>query len=431
MNPKALPWRLTLLFGVLLALMLAGCDIIGGALPATATVAPTGTTAPATPVPATETAAPPTVGAPTETAAPATETTAPEPTAAPQLGPLPDPVYFISAADGQIWRVARDGTTLTQITREAAPVTYYDVSPADGGLVYISENTFILADGEGGNRRPLFGGPQEFGEDRINNELFYPRFSPDGRKIAFGYAGIQILDLDDPMLAPNVLIPSDAFPDPNAGRPPVLLRFYRQAIWSPDSARLLVEYLHYPEGGGWAILLLNADGDGALVDVQAPPEGGILCCEPTWSLDSAFIYIASPYIGLGSPGLWRVPAATGPTETLIAPEGEAYYMVRKAQQLADGNLYFFMGQMEGFPTGLRTPQTIYRAGLDASNATPLRTDSYRLEEVLWAPDASGAVIMEVSDESVFPYHGPLTWVPADGSAAVRLPADGSSLLWGR
>jgi hypothetical protein len=91
-----------------------------------------------------------------------------------------------------------------------------------------------------------------------------------------------------------------------------------------------------------------------------------------------------------------------------------------------------MGQMEGFPTGLRTPQTIYRSGLDASNGTPLRTDTFRLEEVLWAPDASGAVIMEVADESVFPYHGPLTWVPNDALAAVvHLPADGSSLLWGK
>jgi hypothetical protein len=106
-------------------------------------------------------------------------------------------------------------------------------------------------------------------------------------------------------------------------------------------------------------------------------------------------------------------------------------MVRKAQQLADGNLYFFMGQMEGFPTGLRTPQTIYRAGLDASNGTALRTDTFRLEEVLWAPDASGAVIMEVADESVFPYHGPLTWVPTDGSAVVNLPADGASFAWGK
>jgi hypothetical protein len=413
---------LTLIFGVLLALMLAGCDIIGGALPATATAAPTGTTAPATPVPPTGTAAAP-------TAAPATETALPGPTEAPQTGPLPAPLYFISAADGQIWRVGRDGTTLTQITHEAAPVTYYDVSPADGGLVYISGNILFLADGDGGSRQPQFGGPSELGEDRINHELFYPRFSPDGRKIAFGYGGIQILDLDDPALAFDLLIPSDEFPDPNAGRPPVLLRFYRQALWSPDGARLLVEYLHYPEGGGWATLLLNSDG--ALVDVQAPPEGGILCCEPTWSLDSANIYIASPYIGLGSPGLWRVPAATGQTETLIAPEGETYYMVRKAQQLADGNLYYFLGTMEGFPTGLRTPQTIYRAGPDAGNAAALRTDSFRLEEVLWAPDASGAVIMEVNDESVFPYHGPLTWVPADNSAALRLPADGASLAWGR
>jgi hypothetical protein len=51
--------------------------------------------------------------------------------------------------------------------------------------------------------------------------------------------------------------------------------------------------------------------------------------------------------------------------------------------------------------------------------------------VLWAPDTSGAVIMEVGAGSVFPYHGPLVWLPANGSAAVQLPADGSSLAWGK
>jgi hypothetical protein len=280
----------------------------------------------------------------------------------------------------------------------------------------------------------VFGGLQDYPEDQaINNEITHPRWSPDGQTIAFGYAGIQLLDLNSPMLTPSILIPSDAVPDPNAGRPPTLLRFYRQAIWSPDGARLLVEYLHYPEGGGWAVSLLNSDG--TLLDLQSPPEGGLLCCEPTWSLDGQYVYFASPYVGMGSPGLRRVPVTTGQVETLLAPTGEpgseTYYMVEKAQQLAGGDLFYFLGTVQGFPTGAFTPMTMYRSAPDAGNGTALRTDNYTLEEALWAPDASGAVIMEIAPDAVWPYHGPLVWLPADGSAAVRLPADGSVLAWGR
>jgi hypothetical protein len=210
------------------------------------------------------------------------------------------------------------------------------------------------------------------------------------------------------------------------------VRFYRQAIWSPDGTQLLVEFFHYPEGGGWATLRLNSDA--GLVELQPPADGGLLCCEPTWSPDGSFIYFASPYVGLGLPGLRRVPVATGQTETLIAPTGvpgnETFYMVEKAQQLADGSLYYFMGTVQGFPDGSATPLTMHRAGLDGANGSALRQDSYTLEEVLWARDASGATIMEIQPGAFWPFHGPLVWLPADGSAPVRLPADGSSLSWG-
>ena len=417
-------WRVPALTLLLLALTLMACVVPGSAPTPTAepNVAPT-----LTPPPATEPVVPtPTTPAPVDPTA--------TPPAAAEV--LPAPLYFISAADGQIWRVERDGVTLTQITREEAPVTYYDVSPADGGLVFISANSLLLSAGDGSGRQLVFSGPQDFPEDQsINNTLTWPRFSPDGRRIAFGYGGIQILDLDSSPLTPNILLPSDPLPDPNAGRPPTELRFYRQALWSPDSTRLLVEFNHYPEGGGWAVLLLNADGEGALVDFQSPAEGGLLCCEPTWSQDGQFVYFSSPYIGMITPGIKRADVATGQVETLIAPTGEpgseTYHMVEQAEQLADGQLYFFYGAVQGFPTGAFTPLTMYRADTNAANGTALRSDAHTLEEVLWAPDASGAVIMEVGDGSVFPYHGPLTWLPVDGGAAVRLPADGASLVWGR
>src|SRR5688572_24226039 len=80
------------------ALFLAGCGLVGGTATATraaATAAPT------------ETALAATVLAPTETAPAAT------PTSPAEAAALPAPLYFISSSDSQLWRVERDGITLT------------------------------------------------------------------------------------------------------------------------------------------------------------------------------------------------------------------------------------------------------------------------------------------------------------------------------
>jgi hypothetical protein len=49
----------------------------------------------------------------------------------------------------QIWCLARDGKTQQQITREAAAVESFDVSPVDGALVYVPHNTLIHTDALG------------------------------------------------------------------------------------------------------------------------------------------------------------------------------------------------------------------------------------------------------------------------------------------
>src|SRR5262245_31419682 len=87
-----------------------------------------------------------TIPAVTPTPALAAPTT--EPTHPPALAVLPAPVYYLASAGPtqQIWRVDTDGSTRTQITKESASVTDFDVSPGDGSVAYVSGNALIKAD---------------------------------------------------------------------------------------------------------------------------------------------------------------------------------------------------------------------------------------------------------------------------------------------
>ena len=80
-----------------------------------------------------------------------------------------DALYYLGDG-GHVFRLGRDGKTVTQITFETYPVTSYDVSPVDGSIAYVSSNQLILVNAEGSNRRVLVdGGPNG---ERITNLVF-------------------------------------------------------------------------------------------------------------------------------------------------------------------------------------------------------------------------------------------------------------------
>ena len=120
------------------------------------------------------------------------ETSAPTPA---PVGLLPHPLYYINndnAGIAQVFRLATDGKTVTQLTSEASAVRYYDVSLLDGSLVYVANNQLLLINADGSNRRMLVDG----GTFDLNNEfstsIKSPIFSPNGQTIAYGYKGLNL-----------------------------------------------------------------------------------------------------------------------------------------------------------------------------------------------------------------------------------------------
>lgn len=133
------------LFGILAAILLA-----------LACANPLGTPVPQDEFPNVETVVAATLSALTATLPPdAAPQTPPAPVdSAPSL--LPRSMYFLAndaAQYAQVFRLERDGRTITQLTSEPAKVTEYDVSLADGSVVFVSNNQLILINADGSNRR--------------------------------------------------------------------------------------------------------------------------------------------------------------------------------------------------------------------------------------------------------------------------------------
>lgn len=340
---------------------------------------------------------------------------------------IPATVYLI-ADDNQIWRIETDATTAKQITFEPSSVVSFDISPVDGSIAYVTNNSLYKVDLNGGNRALLVQGPippDANSSERINTEMGRVHWSPDGTKIAFGLGGVQIYDIDAGQA--TMVRASDPYPDVN-NMPTTPVRFYSPGQFSPDGTYLMIFYGNFPEGGGTQIMRL---ADANVTDVSVP-ENTMVCCDANWSPNSQSIYFASPTLGYTSMGLWRANAPNWQATTLIqgATEG-GFQMPSNARILSDGNLYYFFAQTSEQPNGIPL-LTMTRSALDGiTNRTALRTDTYAVAEVLWDPGARGAVVRYNSNPSNFSPIGPLVWLPADGNPATNFPKQGSILHWGK
>lgn len=368
--------------------------------------------------------------------APAASATSPAPTAAPSdatplpaAGVLPAPLYFLNQTDKQIWRIEADGVRSARITDGTSPITGYDISPVDGSLAYVKDNTLFVADSHGGNPRGLvIGDPIDpnWGDSRIDKEIGSPHWSPDGQRISYGLGGVNIISLTEASV--QTVLRSDPVPDHPAGG----ALFYQSGLWSPDGRRLLISYAIYPEGGSYLIYDLTNGTD------QKITFPGLPCCNPSWSPDSQWIYLSNDSVGMVPAGLWRIPISTGVAETLASAPSDAqrFPLISYARVLSDGRLYYFYQDAGLDPAigAVAWPATVTATRSDLDGQTgraALRADSYQLVEALWAPDGRGSVIVKHSDDPNVFGEGALIWIDTANGPAVDLHTSGSMLHWGR
>jgi hypothetical protein len=336
---------------------------------------------------------------------------------------LPSSVYFLSNnAEGfqQIWRLEADGTTLNAVSPATLDVSSFDVSPTDGSLAYVSDNRLYLSDEYGEEARILIdaSSADESAEDYYyRGRISSPRFSPDGGRLAFAMNGLQLLELSS---GRSQLVLENQLNDAGSGSvfPEQL---YFPESWSPNGSKVLVS-ISYLEAGTLAIYDIAGSELIALTNSQ------IVCCHSRWAADSGSILVASPFIGLIEPGLWRYDASTGSESVVInGSDAESVFnFVGWPLQVEGGKLYYFYTSVVGFPEG-DSPLLMLQSDADGlSNRTQLRSDSFIIREALWAEDASLALIVQSQQGP----RGPLVLAKADGSPLLILANDAQQLRWG-
>ena len=311
---------------------------------------------------------------------------------------LPHSIYYLapdSAQVAQVFRLEKDGKTITQLTFEPSKVEDFDVSLADGRIVFLTNHQLYLANADGSNRLLIFdAGPQ----DEVNmflTRIFSPVFSPSGQTIAFGHQGLNFYSLTsgqtNRVLEDKVNDPGQGFIIPE--------ELYWPEMYTTNENKLILT-LGYYEGASTGIYDISS---GTLIRLDNEQRAIICCGDYSLSADSSSLYAGSPTFGMFAAGLWRVDMNTGKVNPLLFGDYESDPVeVSDNPFIApDGQLYYFYASIPN--TGdmvSRPPLQLVRSAPDGiTGRTVLRPETFNsMNEALWAPDASFVVIANGSEQ---------------------------------
>jgi hypothetical protein len=301
---------------------------------------------------------------------------------------LPRSLHFLgrdSQSLMQVFRMDRDGKTITQLTSEPGNVLDYDVSRADGSLVYEVDNRLNLVDADGSNRRVLVEGATH----GIIYGIYHPVFSPDGGTIAYALNGLNTYSV---AASTSTLVAGD-HPLGSSTSP----EHYQPDVFSPDGTKLLVTVLNPPDSPYTTAIYSFTDN--AFVKFIERDESPTCCTyygSPAWSPDSASFYgIATvPDSDYKTGELWKVNASDGVVTKLVTSTESGVNLMKAPFMAPDGQLYFFLGTYDMDSAVSPATLELVRSAADGvTGRTILKGDNFlSMNEALWAPDASLVVI---------------------------------------
>jgi len=317
---------------------------------------------------------------------------------------LPHSIYFLntdSASRTQVYRLDNDGKTVTQVTFEPANVESYDVSLADGSVVYVSNNQLFTINAEGSNRSMIVDGGAVDPNNIYLNQISTPLWSSDGQAITYGHHGLSAYSIVN---GQSIVMYADQLTTENG----LTLGVVHTPIrYSPDDSKLLINMIPLSSGGG-AVGIFSPGNTSVLSLTGANHR---ICCSLQWSGDSNSLY--GGYAGYNpfvTPGLWRVDAASGVVTDLVpafSNNDSILNFVLSPFLAPDGQLYYFYAAVPYTQQDevTRAPLQLVRSAADGvTNRTIVFADIFNtLNEALWAPDAN--LVITVSGPIAEVYQG--------------------------
>jgi len=347
-------------------------------------------------------------------------------------GLLPHALYFMNN-DGtgiaQVFRLGTDGETVTQLTFEPSAVGSYDVSMADGSIVYVANNQLLFINADGSGRRMLVDGGPVDPNDLFITSLSSPVFSPNGATIAYSNRGLVLYAVSSGV-SNTVLEQIETDPATGAA---VVREMYIPQKYSPDGTKLLLTAaIPNSDGISSGIYFTAAD---TLVRLSGGDGARVCCHGQPWTSDSSALYMGISSVGMFGSGLWRADASSGNLTTLLPTEAGsgAYNLAAFPYPAPDGNLYFFYNTALN-PDGMidNAPLQIVRTALDGvTGLAVLRPETFEsLNEALWAPDASFVIVAKAPSDSVYAGGALELYYTNAAKSMVPLVPFGQQLKWG-
>ncbi|MEP7134355.1 MAG: hypothetical protein ABI904_05435 [Chloroflexota bacterium] len=343
-------------------------------------------------------------------------------------GILPHALYYLNndkTGIPQVFRLAPDAKTIAQLTFEPSAVSSYDVSMADGSIVYVANNQVLLVNADGSGRRILVDGGPVDPNNPFTTSIGGPVFSPDGQTIAYSSnKGLNLYTVSTG--ASNIVLERKS----DSGSP---AEMYIPQKYAPDGTKLLLTTA-IPNSDGISSGIYNFTTN-TLVRLTGGDGARLCCTQQAWTSDSSALYVGISSVGMFGSGLWRVDASSGNLTTLLPTEagGGAYNLASFPYLAPDGNLYFFYNTALN-PDGFidRPLLQINRSGPDGvTNGAVLSSETFEsLNEALWAPDANFVIAVKAPDKTVYA-GGAIELYYVDGAKGmIPLLPFGQQLKWG-
>lgn len=348
-----------------------------------------------------------------------------EPTASPQNPPegsiLSGAIYFLrpdSQGNPQVWRLAPDGISLSQITNTTSGVKDFDIT-MNGSLAFISGGELYVQTPNRFKPELWIGIPASKSENYPSS----PRWSADGRLLA--YAVNQGVWIGRSANTVHLAISDVSLAEIPENRPRI-----RPYAWSPDGKWMLVTIDHADSS---ELGLLNpANGSLSLLKLTNNIPA---CCQAVWAAESHGILVSNPFANslnqISAGGLWWISNGEQ-ARVLIPPQANdgTYNYIGWPFLDYSGNLKYAFSNFPRVPTTWY-PMMLYKSTL----ATPelresLREEPYFIEQILWAKDGNQAVLVIPGPGSTRSSGGPLVLVSPGTAPARPLVDQANNPRWG-